>query len=241
MVKTRRSSHQCSPAKMDPKRRRTAIYSLNNNVNGIQDPLTSKEICFKLLQEVFLNSRKHWWYRCLPAEDEYEDIQQATGMEWAHLLPLLIYCGLITFRVDSMVKEGTVLVEQWEELAQAISRHVRLQITQIRSKRCGRIAFFCLDCPHYSSPTKQHKDTNLFLHNQSVMERQLAIDIKKFGENIKAIRLYNRVMENDNNLNQTLDNDEVIHVSNEIQDQIQYALALDLQRRPRLSRTNAGK
>ena len=73
------------------------------------------------------------------------------------------------------------------------------------------------------------------------MERQLAIDIKKFGENIKAIRLYNRVMENDNNLNQTLDNDEVIHVSNEIQDQIQYALALDLQRRPRLSRTNAGK
>ncbi len=121
MVKTRRSSQQCSPAKMDPKRRRTAISSLNNGAKGIQDVLTSKEICFKLLQEVFLNARRRWWYRILPAEDEYEDIQQATGMEWTHLLPLLIYCGLITFRVDSMVKEGTVLVKQWEELGQAIS------------------------------------------------------------------------------------------------------------------------
>ena len=187
MVKTRRSSQQCSPAKMDPKRRRSAIYLLNNGARGIQDVLTSKEICFKLLQEVFLSARKHWWYRCLPAEDEYEDIQQGTGMEWSHLLPLLTYCGLITFRVDSMVKEGTVLVEQWEELGQAISRHARLQITQIRSKGEDRIAFFCIDYPHYSSPVKQHKDTNLSLHNQSLMERQLVMDVKSLGEKIKAI------------------------------------------------------
>ena len=140
-----------------------------------------------------------------------------------------------------MVKEGTVMVEQWEELAQAISRHVRLQITQIRPKSGGRIAFFCLDHPQCSSPKRQLKNTNLSLHNQSVMERQLAMDVKKFAENIKAIRLYNRVMENDTNQQVILDNEEVLHVSNEIQDQIQYALSLDLQRRPRLSRTNAGK
>ena len=78
------------------------------------------------------------------ADDEYEDIQQATGMEWSHLLSLLIYCGLITFRVDSMVKEGTVLVEQWEELGQAILRHVQLQITQICSKGGDQIVFFVL-------------------------------------------------------------------------------------------------
>lgn len=136
------------------------------------------------------------------------------------------------------------MVEQWEELAQAIRRHVRLQITQIRQKNGGRIAFFCLDTPNCSSPKEQRKNTNLSLHNQSLTERQLAMDVKKFAEYIKAVRLYNRVMENDNNLSNqqtTLDNEEVLHVSNEIQDQIQYALSLDLQRRPRLSRTNAGK
>ena len=188
-----------------------------------------------------MNARRRWWYQILPAEDEYEDIQQATGMEWTHLLPLLMYCGLITFRVDSMVKEGTVLVEQWEELGQAISRHVRLQITQIRSKGGDRIAFVCIDKPHYSSPAKQYKDTNLSLHNHSLMERQLVMDIKNLGEKIRAIRLYNRVMENHQDTNQTVDDEEVLHVTNEIREQINYALALDLQRRPRLSRTNAGK
>ena len=125
-----------------------------------QDALTSKEICFESLQEVFLSVQKHWWHCCPPAEDECEDIQQATGVEWSHLLPLLMHCGLMTFRADSMVKEGTVLVEQWEELGQAILPHVQLQITQICSKGSDQIAFFCIDYPSCSSPAKQHNFTN---------------------------------------------------------------------------------
>ena len=75
------------------------------------------------------------------------------------------------------------------------------------------------------------------------MQHQLAIDVKKLGEQIKGIQLYNRVMQNNcqtNQEQQTLDSEEVLHISNEICNQIQYALSLDLQRRPSLSRTNAG-
>ena len=140
-----------------------------------------------------------------------------------------------------MVKEGAVLVEQWEELGQAISRHVRLQITQIRSKGGDRIAFFCIDDPHCSSPAKQHEDTNLSLHNQSLMERQLVMDVKNLGEKMKATRLYNRVMENNQDTSQTVDDEEVLHVTSETCEQVNCALSSDLQRRPRLSRTSAGK
>ena len=232
---------------MDPKRRRTAVESVNAPATGIHDPLTSKEISFKLLQEIFLNSRTDWWYRCLPADDEYDDIQQATGIEWNHMLPLLIYCGLITFRVDSMVKEGTVLIEQWEELGQAISRHQRLQVSQIRSKQGGlRISFFCLGHPTYHSPATQPRNTNLSLHIPTVTDRQLAVDVKNLGRQIRALRLYDRVMVRRNNGQQEGAKPEVVaeevsHVEKEIKEQIDYALALDLARRPRLSRTNAGK
>ena len=115
-------------------------------------------------------------------EDESEDIQQATGMEWSQLLlPLLMCCGLITFREDSMVKEGPVLVEQCEELGLVMSQHTRIQIMEVRQKGKDGCSLFCLGCPTHPSPTEQQRNTDLSLHDQTVMERQLAIDMKNSG------------------------------------------------------------
>ena len=144
-----------------------------------------------------------------------------------------------------MVKEGTVLPEQWKELGHAILKHVQLQVTQICSKGDNQIAFFCLDQPVHSSLANQMGNTNpnLSLHNPTVMEHQLAVDIKNLGRQIRVLCLYNRVMgmQKTGVVTETVATKNIHHIEKKIGDQIKYALVLDLTRRPRLSRTNAGK
>ena len=109
---------------MDPKRRREAVDGMELRSEGIHGVLSTKEIIFKLIQEVFASCRQGFWYHILPTEDDFFDISHATGVEWSMLLPLLVNLGLIEFNVQSVVKEARIQLVQWTELANSISKHV---------------------------------------------------------------------------------------------------------------------
>ena len=109
---------------MDPKKRRAAVDTIVLRSEGIHGDLTSKEIIFKLIQEVIVGCRQGYWYHILPDDDDFFDIEQATGIKWSLLLPLFVYLGLIEFNIQSCVKEASIQPIQWSELANSILKHV---------------------------------------------------------------------------------------------------------------------
>lgn len=255
MVKTRRSSNVSSPPLLDPKRRRELIEETSPDTRAIQQRLTRKEVCFKLLRELFCRSARHYWFKILPTEDGDDDITICTGLDWSYLLPLLIFCGLVVFRVDSVVKEGQVVIEQWEEFRIAMSKDVRLELTTVRKRSNERIHYFCLGRPEYNNPMKQ---TNILFEgdNEQQSSLRLRIDLKAQSRTLLKHRHYLRVVqgskENSNseltstdvddiNNNSSAFDDEINQVTEEVDRTIIAAEELNLLKRPRLSRTNASK
>jgi hypothetical protein len=181
-------------------------------------------------------------------DDSYNDIVTATGIEWHFLLPLLLKVGLLSFRVSSVVRETLVMHNQWEELAKAISKHVRLQITKVRLQESKNIQyFFVLGNPLYKNPILQQKEckfTEISIPNKSHTERKFSMAIRHMAEKIINLRLVSRVTHQgiqQEDQGEEMGEEEVREIAVNVDSQINYALALDLKRRPRLSRTNAGK
>ena len=60
---------------------------------------------------------KGYWFRILPIDDDKDgaeaanelDITHMTHFQWETLLPVLLYIGLIGFRVTSVVQNGFVI------------------------------------------------------------------------------------------------------------------------------------
>ena len=67
--------------------------------------------------------------------------------------------------------------------------------------------------------------------------------MKKAGDKLKSFRLCERMRRNSgsNDGKEDGENESIDEVINQINRQIEYAAALDLSRRPRSSRTNAGE
>ena len=144
MVKTRRSSMVSSPPLMDRKRRRTLVQQESPHAAQIHERYTKKEICFRLLQELFCRRFEGYWYTLLPNGDGLADILLALGVEWRYLLPVLSYLGLITTTVTSMVKNTAIMHWQWIELQNAIVKYKRFEVSVVRLKHCTRSHFFVL-------------------------------------------------------------------------------------------------
>ena len=92
--------------------------------NALHLRKSRKEVCFTLLTELFCRSQQGTWFMILPKDDCRPDITHCTGCEWESLLPLLAYLGLITVKVTSVVKQITIARSQWQEIVQALNRHV---------------------------------------------------------------------------------------------------------------------
>ena len=144
MVKTRRSSMVSSPPLMDRKRRRTLVQQESPHAAQIHERYTKKEICFRLIQELFCRGFEGYWYTLLPNGDGLADISHALGVEWRYLLPVLSYLGLITTTVTSMVKNTAIMHWQWIELQNAIVKYKRFEVSVVRLKHCTRSHFFVL-------------------------------------------------------------------------------------------------
>jgi hypothetical protein len=201
-------------------------------------------------------------------------------VEWKYLLPLLVKCGLVRSKVTSVVKDVIVGHGQWDELAKAITRAVRMEITSVHTRFSRRSYFFCIGPPKFRSPLEQEralmgiskeKQEELFTLALQPPPRQLVLDVQAVATGIRDERLANRVLRNtaiqqahqeepqqqephqqegvvvqawtpnDNQVPVVANDDQVEVVATAVHAAIEFAAALDLERRPRLSRTTAGK
>ena len=124
---------------------------------------------------------KGYWFRILPIDDDKDgaeaanelDITHMTHFQWETLLPVLLYIGLIGFRVTSVVHNGFVIPSQWDELAKSMkTKHqIDLHVTPIRRKGKKRVYYICLGNPHYKNPSLQ-KQALIFLQVQQQKKDQ---------------------------------------------------------------------
>lgn len=240
MVTTRRSSGGKRPSSLVSFEKRKHQRVLAVQSAGIQRLGPGTEECFNLVRSILEQSIHGLWFRILPVDGHEDDICVGTGVEWQYLLPLLTKCGLLRSRVSSMVTDVHCDNGQWDEMAKSFSVEVKMEITCIRTWHSRRSYFYCMGKPRYK---------NLFAQEAAVgsgklvsiprsPSRSLMQAVKKAASDVINSRLAERVQPNPP---RPLDEEQIDAVVQSINNHINYAMALDLNRRPRLSRSNAGK
>ena len=144
MVKTRQSSHNSSPPLMDPKCRRTLVQQESPLAAQIHGRWRRKEVCFRLLTELFCHGYEGYWYTLLPNGEGLADISHALGVEWRYLLPLLQFLGLITTTVTSMDKRMVFLHWHLMQMKNAIQKYKKCEVSVMQLKHCKQTHFFAL-------------------------------------------------------------------------------------------------
>jgi hypothetical protein len=273
MVTTRRSSLGKQPAPPDPFEDRKRQRVLGDQASGIRRLGKGTVECFSKLELLFAHSQTGLWFRVLPIDGHDDDICVGLGVEWKYLLPLLTKCGLVRSKVTSVVKDVHVDHGQWDELAKAITRAVRMEITAIRTKYSRKSYFICIGQPKFQNPLEQDKALKSISKKKreelfSALQpppRQLVLDVQEVATAIVDERLARRVLQGKNPtirqgqqqegqqqeadgqqqqvavVAQVPTNDnEMQVVTTAVHNLIEFAAALDLERRPRLSRTTAG-
>ena len=250
MVKTRRSFNPASPSSVvssHPQKCQKQIDALIKRNHG---GLTRQEVSFNLLTTLFCCSISGFWFRVLPSDNGFDDICTATGLEWRYLLPLLMDVGLIVDKTTSVVKNFVVVYKQWNKISTAVSKNVRLQITVEREINKERTYYICIGQPTYNSPReerKNRKSPELALPmSYSPHERKLDAEIKKHAILIVRRRLVERVLGDSRRARQqtgnvAVEDEEVERIANDVEQQIEAAEQLDLNRMPQLSQLNSGK
>jgi hypothetical protein len=251
MVETRRSSgvKQTNPLDSFKDRKRQKV--LGTQAEGIQRLGRGTEECFRLVEQLLAHSTTGLWFRILPIDGHDDDICVGMGVEWHNLLPILIKCGLLRSRVTSVVKEVRIDATQWDQLAKSLN--MRMEVTCIRTLYSRRSYFYCIGDPRFRGPLDQEKALQVlqtgkktrglpFLSRQKELPRQLGMTVTRVATAIVNDRLASRNQSQQQTQQQVdeLNDDQVEIVANSAHEAIEYAVALDLDRRPRLSRLNAG-
>jgi hypothetical protein len=213
-------------------------------LSGIHADPTFKEVLHKTLKHVFCLGTQGYWFRILPSGNDNElDLTLCLHVKWDLLLPIMIYSGLVSFRVTSVVNDAFLVLDQWEELSCSMQtkHNIRMQITNIRRKGRSRVHYICIGQSIWRNPAVQPKAfTCLPTHRVRAEQRQLMLDFSRAGTRIlderNASRFNTLVPSEPRPANWRIN---VQEITNRFEKEINYALALDLNRLPRLSRTNA--
>ena len=244
MVRTRRSLHGGAFSPDAPKRQKNVYGVRMASPSRSTLRKTNHQESYEVLMGLLRATKKGTWYRILPVcsfDDATDDIQKATGIPWDFLLPLLCCIGLVYSGVTSTVKKTCVCAAQWQELACALSKHVRLQVTSIRRRGLPKEYFFCAGTPRYSSPTKQDEVRGFARLNHDAIDT-----VRRLSRKLLNHRCYIRIMNNndpgrDGNEQQEEANDENEETEGEVasivDQQINFALQLNFNTRPRVSRS----
>ena len=158
MVKTRRSLSPASPSQVVPVHTQKRHKQIETLLKRNQGGHTQQEVSFSLLATLFCRSIEGFWFRILPSDDGFDDICTATGLPWRHLLPLLMDVGLIVDKTTSVVKSFRVVHKQWNEIANAMAKNVRLEVTVVQERDKGLSYFFCLGQPKFNPPLQERKN-----------------------------------------------------------------------------------
>ena len=206
-----------------------------------------------MLAELFSQGIAGFWFRILPVVGEDDDVCACLGVDWQQLCPVLHFLGLIGHDVTSVVKNCFIVRDQWDELLQSVQKCVRCQITHCRGKTGSRTACFSIGEPKFRNPRQQEKKggASLWLNTSSKV-RKLKVDFGNAARKILQQRNYERIPNDANNITNTNNQerngaeDDDGHteeitdmVNNDLNAKTEHAHALDLDRRPRLSRTDA--
>ena len=116
----------------------------------------------------------------------------------------------------------------------------KLEITCIRTQSARRSYYFCVGKPSYKDPLAQEKELGSCREQlpRKTPSRRLMMMVKDAAKRVLDARLADRVQPDPP---EALNEEQIGYVAETIHSAIAYAAALDLDRRPRLSRTNAGK
>lgn len=206
---------------------------------GIQPDGPFRDVVYRSFKEVFALGIQHYWFRILPTGDEEEvDITHCLRMEWATLLPVMLYLGLISFRVSSVVNEAHIVQAQWDELSKAMEmKHsIRLEVTTIRTKGRPRTFYLCIGKPCYTNPNKQTKAfVSLPEASKRAALRQLKSTFHFAAQRILDHRNYLRLQQSaTNENNNSMDVSDAIgppneqieaEISNRFDNEIDFALS----------------
>lgn len=240
MVTTRRSSEGKRPSSLVSFENRKHQRVLALQSAGIQRLGPGTEECFNLVRSILEQSIRGLWFRILPVDGHEDDICVGTGVEWQYMLPLLVKCGLLRSRVTSVVKDVHCDNGQWDGMAKSFSAQIKVEITCIRTWYSRRSYFYCVGKPLYKNVFEQEAaiGSGKLVSIPRVPSRILMQAVKKAASDVINSRLVQRVQPNPPT---PLNDEQIARVAQSIHDHINYAMALDLKRRPRLSRSNAGK
>ena len=245
MVRTRRSSCIGKPSPIVSKRHCPHHDVEDGPSTGYNGGRSLTRESYKVLSKVILEATEGVWYRILPVSEfdcATDDIQKATGVDWEYLLPLLLTCGLLYSVVTSDVKHIRVKLAQWQELQLDLQNKKPFEVTCVRRTGGGEEYFFCVGRPFYRSPLVQEDEDRTWRYARTNLRNTELV--QEFAEEILNHRRYKRVMEDErktrkkaeaNERNQSIESE----IAQQVEESICFALALDLDRRPRLSRTDA--
>lgn len=225
---------------------------------------TREEVIFDHLSSVFLGARRDIWWMLFEADSNYGDVVAGTGVPWEDLLPLMVSHRLVQATVGSTVKNYAVNYHKLEEFFVAISAgDVKVQATKLQTRKSGIVYYFCVGRPTFRSPLVQQKSIEGSSRRSELKsmlmpvagswgDQKLRRSLGKLAVDLKATALVRRIMDQAADRGRVLDresqNVEEVTLDVEgdpswffakVQQQIEFALVLDLSRVPRLSRSGA--
>ena len=199
-----------------------------------------------LLMRLFSWSVSGFWFHILPHEEFDDDITYSTGVPWGYILPLLLETGLIKSIVLSDVKEIQVNYNKWVDLHNSFK--IAMQVTYYQQRKSRREYFICFGKPLYKNPghqlkllekppsSKENSAEFFELKNQiwcivtEILHKYLVERAQKYSEILGT------------NLPATdKEPNKVDELALSIEKQIDIALKLNLEEKPRLTRTTGGK
>ena len=157
---------------------------------------------------------------------------------------------MIVDKTTSVVKRFRVVHKQWNEIANAMAKNVRLEVTVVRERDKGRSYFFCLGKPKFNSPLQERKNRRspelALPMSHSPYEKKLDTEIRNQAILIVRRRLVRRVLGRGRrgsrqDMRLAVEDDQVERIATDVERQIDSAEQLDLTRTPRLSRVNSGE
>ena len=87
-----------------PKRSKTDNYLDEVISSATTLGLSNDVVISGLLRAIFAGCREHVWWKVLPIDDGFGDIEAATGVLFEYLLPMLMSQRLVNATVSSTVK-----------------------------------------------------------------------------------------------------------------------------------------
>ena len=199
------------------------------------------------------------WWRILPIndEDDHESIAFGTGVLWENLLPLLMNNGLVYSGLRSTVNTYIVSEPTWKTfcLLYQHDNKEKLEIGSYKPDNGIREYFICRGEPYFSKPVYQVKERmkGSFAIGELQSLGNLGRAIARHATIIRATSLYRRlgVSDQEDSTNnkentRTKPTDEehqqqmMLNLQSDVENAISFALALDLDRRPRMNRQGTG-